>query len=67
MKSLFYSHALSSFKFIPGTNDEIIVALKSEEDQEKIASYILAFSIDGEILLEETRIGDYKYEGIEFV
>lgn len=61
------THGFSSFKFIPGTNDEVIVALKSEEDQGKIASYIMAFTIDGEMLLEETRIGEYKYEGIEFI
>jgi soluble calcium-activated nucleotidase 1 len=61
------SHGFSSFKFIPGTNDEVIIALKSEEDEGKIASYILAFTTDGELLLEETRIGDYKYEGIEFI
>lgn len=61
------THGFSSFKFIPGTNDEVVVALKSEEDQGKIASYIMAFTIDGEMLLEETRIGEYKYEGIEFI
>jgi len=43
------------------------LTLKSEEDQGKIASYILAFTTDGEMLLEETRIGEYKYEGIEFI
>ena len=57
----------SSFKFIPNTNDQIIIALKSEEDDGDIASYISAFTIDGEILLQERRIGDIKYEGIEFI
>ena len=61
------THGFSSFKFVPGTEDEIIVALKSEEDQGKIASYIMAFTIDGEVLMKETKIGDHKYEGVEFI
>jgi soluble calcium-activated nucleotidase 1 len=61
------THGFSSFKFIPGTKDSIIVALKSEEDSGKIASYILAFDLEGHVLMPETRIGDVKYEGIEFV
>lgn len=60
-------HGFSSFKFIPGTDDSIIVALKSEEDKGKIASYILAFDIKGNILMPEMKIGNVKYEGIEFV
>lgn len=61
------THGFSSFKFIPNTNDDVIVALKSEEDEGKIASYIMAFTLQGDILLEETKVGDYKYEGIEFI
>ena len=61
------THGFSSFKFIPGTADNVIVALKSQEDGGKIASYILAFNIDGSIILPEKKIGDVKYEGIEFV
>ncbi|XP_005098146.1 soluble calcium-activated nucleotidase 1 [Aplysia californica] len=65
--SLNPTHGFSSFKFIPGTEDSIIVALKSEEDNGKIASYILAFDINGNTLMPEKKIGDVKYEGIEFV
>lgn len=61
------SHGFSSFKFIPQTNDQVIVALKSEELEGKIASYIMVFNLKGEFLLPETKIGDFKYEGIEFV
>lgn len=61
------THGFSSFKFIPGTKDSIIVALKSEEDEGKIHSYIIAFNLNGDILLEETKIADHKLEGIEFV
>lgn len=61
------THGFSSFKFIPGTNHNMIVALKSEEDGDNKATYILVFNIDGKILVPETKIGDKKFEGIEFV
>ncbi|KAK3091862.1 hypothetical protein FSP39_023214 [Pinctada imbricata] len=57
----------SSFKFLPHTNDHVIVALKSEEDAGKIASYISAFTLDGKVLLKERYLGNVKYEGIEFI
>lgn len=57
----------SSFKFIPDTDDQIIVALKSEEDAGQIATYITTFTLDGRVLLPETKIGDVKYEGLEFI
>ncbi len=50
-----------------GTDDTLIVALKSEEDQGKIASYIMAFTLDGDILLDEVFVGNRKYEGVEFI
>lgn len=61
------THGFSSFKFVPNTDDQIIVALKSEEDAGKIATYIVVFTLDGRILLSETKIGDVKYEGLEFI
>ncbi|KAM9394316.1 soluble calcium-activated nucleotidase 1 [Pholidichthys leucotaenia] len=61
------THGFSSFKFVPNTDDQIILALKSEEDAGKIATYITAFTLDGRILLTETKIGDVKYEGLEFI
>ncbi|XP_005989145.1 soluble calcium-activated nucleotidase 1 [Latimeria chalumnae] len=61
------THGFSSFKFIPDTDDQILVALKSEEDAGKIATYIMAFTLDGRFLLQETKIGNVKYEGIEFI
>ncbi|KAL1005516.1 hypothetical protein UPYG_G00060080 [Umbra pygmaea] len=45
------THGFSSFKFVPGTDDQIVLALKSEEDAGKIATYILAFTLDGRTLL----------------
>lgn len=61
------THGFSSFKFVPETDDQIILALKSEEDAGKIATYITAFTQDGQVLLPETKIGDVKYEGLEFI
>lgn len=67
MGQLNLTHGFSSFKFVPNTDDQIIVALKSEEDGGRIATYIMAFTLDGRVLLPETNIGDVKYEGIEFI
>ncbi|XP_074512698.1 soluble calcium-activated nucleotidase 1 isoform X3 [Sebastes fasciatus] len=61
------THGFSSFKFVPNTDNQIILALKSEEDAGKIATYIMVFTLDGRILLPETKIGDVKYEGVEFI
>lgn len=61
------THGFSSFKFIPGTKEKLIVALKSEEVEGKVASYVMAFSINGKVVLPETKVGDFKFEGIEFV
>lgn len=61
------THGFSSFKFVPDTDDQIILALKSEEDGGSVASYILAFTVDGQVLMAETKIGDVKYEGLEFI
>ncbi|XP_035254291.1 soluble calcium-activated nucleotidase 1 isoform X1 [Anguilla anguilla] len=61
------THGFSSFKFVPDTDDQIVLALKSEEDAGRIATYILAFTLDGRVLLPETKIGDVKYEGLEFI
>lgn len=62
------THGFSSFKFIPGTNERQIVALKTQEVEGKIASYIIAFDLNGRILMKEQKIpGSYKFEGIEFL
>ncbi|XP_017090393.1 apyrase [Drosophila bipectinata] len=62
------THGFSSFKFLPGTDDSIIVALKSEELNGKTATFITAFDTTGKTLLPELRIEtEYKYEGFEFI
>lgn len=58
----------SSFKFVPGTNKRVIIALKSEEDSGSTRTYITLFDTDGSILIADQLISDsLKYEGIEFV
>ena len=52
-------------------NDLRSVALKTkeitnEDRTTEVATYILAFNIDGKILYDETKISDTKLEGIEF-
>ena len=61
------THGFSSFKFVPHTDERVIVALKSEEVEGKTATYITAFNVEGNILLKETKIEDKKFEGIEFI
>lgn len=61
------THGFSSFKFVPGTNDNLIVALKSEEVEGRVATYIIVFNMDGLVIYPETKIGDRKFEGVEFV
>jgi soluble calcium-activated nucleotidase 1 len=61
------THGFSSFKFIPGSSDQVIVALRSEENKGTTATYIMAFDITGKILLPETKMADEKYEGFEFI
>jgi len=48
-------------------NLQVIIALKSEELEGKIATYVMVFNVDGTIYYPETKIGDLKFEGIEFV
>eukprot|EP01087_Luapelamoeba_hula_P007442 TRINITY_DN1824_c0_g1_i1.p1 TRINITY_DN1824_c0_g1~~TRINITY_DN1824_c0_g1_i1.p1 ORF type:complete len:423 (+),score=82.09 TRINITY_DN1824_c0_g1_i1:169-1437(+) len=60
------THGFSAFQFVP-FHDREVIALRTEEHQGKIASYIMAFDLDGKVLLEEEVIGDVKFEGIEFI
>lgn len=69
MGQLVATHGFSSFKWIPGTNDQMVVALKCVEVKETNTqmTYIMAFDLQGNILLPETKVDDHKYEGIEFI
>lgn len=58
----------SSFKFVPNTNNQLIIALKSEEDSGKTRTYVNLFNINGGVLIKDILLSDsLKYEGIEFV
>ena len=45
----------------------LMVAIKSEEIEGRVATYMMAFTIGGEVIMEEERIGERKFEGIEFI
>lgn len=65
----------STFKFQPGSNNDVIVAVKTEEEENKKTgvaaqrSFITVFRLsDGAELMEQTPIpGSYKFEGLEFL
>jgi len=61
------TRGFSSFKFVPGTQDSVIAALKSEEVEGKVATYITVLTTDNKVLLPETKFADAKFEGLEFV
>lgn len=61
------THGFSSFKFVPGSNDDIIVALRSVEDAGHISTFIMVFKVDGTILMDELFVDNDKYEGVEFL
>ncbi len=58
----------SSFKFVPNSNEKLLIALKSEEDAGQTRTYATVFNTNGFILINDVLISDkFKYEGIEFV
>lgn len=63
------TRGFSSFKFIPGTKDRLIVALKSMEDRGQVDTFVTVFDIDGRTILPEQSVNrpGVKFEGIEFV
>lgn len=59
----------SSFKFVPNTGDDLVLALKSIEEAATgiQATYITLFSLKGDVLMEETLVPKpFKFEGLEF-
>jgi len=64
---LIATHGFSSFKFIPHRHHEVIV-LKSVEHDSVIETYIAVFNlVTQQVLMKETMVGKYKFEGIEFI
>lgn len=57
----------SSFKFVPTSSDHVIVALRTVELNGKTGTYITAFTVKGELLMEDSYVSDDKYEGLEFI
>lgn len=58
----------SAFKFIPGTEDNLAIGLKTIEMDEKTGTYVTIFDVNtGKILLADQWVDDTKYEGIEFL
>lgn len=60
------THGFSTFQFIPFRENEV-VALKTMEHRDKIATYIMVFDLEGRVLMEETLVSDVKFEGIEVI
>jgi soluble calcium-activated nucleotidase 1 len=56
----------SAFRFIPNHPTEF-VALKTEEDDGEIATYITVLNMDGKVLMPETFISKVKFEGLEIM
>jgi soluble calcium-activated nucleotidase 1 len=61
----------STVKFVPGTNETVVAALKSEENEKEGTENSFMTVIDlerREVLMEEVPVpGNMKYEGLEFV
>ncbi|XP_055327329.1 soluble calcium-activated nucleotidase 1-like isoform X2 [Paramacrobiotus metropolitanus] len=61
-------YGFSAARFVPGTDDNVIVALRIMEVGDTFTTRIIVFTINGNILMEEELVLDgLKYEGIEFV
>lgn len=61
------TYGFSSFKFVPGSNDSVILAIISEEYNEYTATHLTVFTVEGKTLLGPIKMKtDFKYEGIEF-
>jgi len=57
----------SAFKFIPNTNDTLIIALKTEENQDKQLTFVSLFDINGQIFIQDQLIALEKFEGLEII
>ncbi|OQS01768.1 soluble calcium-activated nucleotidase [Achlya hypogyna] len=59
----------ASFKFVPGSNDTLIAALKSVEVGDTQASFLCVFDVaTGCVLLPDTPVpGAFKFEGLAFL
>ena len=58
------TRGFSAVKLLPGS-PQVAVALRTEELQGRVATYLTMLHINGTILMADTHIADRKYEGIE--
>lgn len=55
-------------KFIPGTEDRIILALLTEELNGETSTFVMAFDTEGATLLAQQQVPTrFKFEGVEFI
>ena len=47
------THGFTSCQFVPGTGDELMLAIKSEEIEGRVATTMMAFTIGEEVIMEE--------------
>lgn len=57
---------VSSIKVLPGRPGECI-GLRSVEIEDHTETYLFCFDLDGNVLMADQYLGDYKCEGIEFL
>ncbi len=70
MQSVTPERGFSSAKFVPGSKDRYILALKSVENSalDEQTSFISVLTTDGRELMAEVEIpGNMKFEGLEFI
>ncbi|KAK7870612.1 hypothetical protein R5R35_009111 [Gryllus longicercus] len=61
------TRGFSSFKFLPDSGDSVVVALRTQETRERVATFITAFTLAGAVLLPDTLVAERKFEGFEFI
>uniref|UniRef100_A0A1B0CRU3 Apyrase n=1 Tax=Lutzomyia longipalpis TaxID=7200 RepID=A0A1B0CRU3_LUTLO len=57
----------SSFKFVPDSQESMIVGLTTVENGKTINTAIIGLDLQGKILYPETKIFNDKYEGVAFL
>ena len=57
----------SSLKFIPGTSDQHIIAIKTLENGAETSTFATVIDTAGNVLMPDARIGSQKFEGLEFM
>jgi len=62
------TRGFSTLKFVPGTNDDVAIALKTTEMDDVVQTYVTVFEVEtGAALLPDQLIDDDKFEGIAFM